>query len=93
MSVVRNVWCERYSECLNKAANGKHGAFDCADCPLEDDMSAKRDVTDIFAIGLLMASIFYPDMETKISKSKKTLRRWSQLRALLTDLDRVCGVS
>ena len=56
----RNVWCCKYSDCLDGAVAADQN-FDCSGCSYRNDETGKATLQGIFREALLFIAILYPD--------------------------------
>ena len=68
----RNVWCGKYSECLDRAVETGQ-PFDCEGCEFEHNQDGKDGVTDMFGVCLLFVAIHFP-------KVYQTYRKYQRQR-------------
>jgi len=83
----RNVWCAKYSQCLNQAVEtGK--PFDCTGCRLQYTEGGKDGIADNFGLCLLFAAIFFPEVYKAYRRyqTKHDKRSKDQLDIILAGL-------
>lgn len=66
----RNVWCSRYSECLDNAVRaGK--SFDCSGCDYFFDKGGRGEVEDLSGVCRFIGAMFYQEAYRRYLEDKK----------------------
>ena len=83
----RNVWCPKYSDCLNEAIKIEK-TFDCRGCKFEKNQDGKEGTFDNFSYCLLFVAMFFPEIYKAYRKYQRNQdgEARAELEALIEEI-------
>ena len=67
---MRNIWCPKYQECLDREALKNSSGWDCSGCQHKNNGESQLN-TDFTEIWLLLWAIFKPDLYREYKEKEK----------------------